>query len=76
MVHDFDELKAHAAEVRGSIVLYEAKFDQRLADNGEAGDAYGQAGLYRFSGPAAAAAQVPAWASPRGLQVRSQGHAR
>jgi hypothetical protein len=55
VVHDFDELKAHAAEVRGSIVLYEVKFDQRLADNGEAGDAYGQAGLYRFAGPAAAA---------------------
>lgn len=55
VVHDFDELKAHAAEVRGSIVLYEVRFDQRLADNGEAGDAYGQAGLYRFAGPAAAA---------------------
>jgi carboxypeptidase Q len=55
VVHDFDELKAHAAEVRGSIVLYEVKFDQRLADNGEAGDAYGQAGRYRFGGPAAAA---------------------
>jgi carboxypeptidase Q len=55
VVHDFDELKAHATEVRGSIVLYEVKFDQRLADNGEAGEAYGQAGLYRFSGPAAAA---------------------
>jgi carboxypeptidase Q len=54
VVHDFDELKAHGAEVRGSIVLYEVKFDQRLADNGEAGDAYGQAGLYRFAGPAAA----------------------
>ncbi|HWW19597.1 MAG TPA: hypothetical protein VNZ06_02220, partial [Steroidobacteraceae bacterium] len=52
VVHDFDELKAHATEVRGSIVLYEVKFDQRLADNGEAGEAYGQAGLYRFSGPA------------------------
>jgi carboxypeptidase Q len=55
VVHNFDELKAHASEVRGSIVLYEAKFDQRLADNGEAGDAYGQAGMYRFTGPAAAA---------------------
>jgi carboxypeptidase Q len=55
VVHNFDELKAHASDVRGSIVLYEAKFDQRLADNGEAGDAYGQAGMYRFIGPAAAA---------------------
>jgi carboxypeptidase Q len=55
VVHDFDELKAHEGEVRGNIVLYEVKFDQRLADNGESGDAYGQAGLYRFTGPAAAA---------------------
>jgi carboxypeptidase Q len=55
VVHDFDELKAHAGEIRGNIVLYEVKFDQRLADNGEAGDAYGQAGAYRFGGPAAAA---------------------
>jgi hypothetical protein len=56
VVHDYDELKAHAAEVRGNIVLFEAKFDQRLADNGEAGPAYGQAGAYRFGGPSAAAA--------------------
>jgi carboxypeptidase Q len=55
VVHDLDELKAHASEVRGNIVLYEVKFDQRLADNGEAGTAYGQAGFYRFSGPAEAA---------------------
>jgi carboxypeptidase Q len=55
VVHDFDELKAHAAQIRGNIVLFEAKFDQRLADNGEAGAAYNEAGLYRFSGPANAA---------------------
>jgi hypothetical protein len=54
-VHDFDELKAHASEVRGNIVLFEVKFDQRLADNGEADEAYGQAGRYRFAGPASAA---------------------
>jgi hypothetical protein len=56
VVRDFDDLQAHAADVRGSIVLFEAVFDQRLADNGEAGAAYGQAGQYRFMGPSAAAA--------------------
>lgn len=49
------ELKARSTEVRGNIVLFEARFDQRLADNGDAGDAYRQAGLYRFEGPASAA---------------------
>jgi carboxypeptidase Q len=56
VVHDFDELQARSSEVRGNIVLFEARFDQRLADNGEAGPAYGQAGQYRFTGPSAAAA--------------------
>jgi len=55
VVHDFDELQAHAAQVPGSIVLFEVRFDQRLADNGRAGAAYGQAGKYRFGGPSAAA---------------------
>ncbi len=56
VVHDMAELKARAAEVRGNIVLFEAKFDQRLADNGESSEAYRQAGQYRFGGPAAASA--------------------
>ncbi|MGH8230291.1 MAG: M20/M25/M40 family metallo-hydrolase [Steroidobacteraceae bacterium] len=55
VVHDFDELHARAAEVRGSIVLFEVRFDQRLADNGEAMRAYEEAGAYRFVGPSAAA---------------------
>jgi carboxypeptidase Q len=55
VVHDMAELTAHAGQVRGNIVLFESHFDQRLADNGDAGDAYGQAGLYRFDGPSAAA---------------------
>lgn len=54
VVRDMAELKARSAEVRGNIVLFEAKFDQRLADNGQAGDAYQQAGRYRFIGPAQA----------------------
>jgi carboxypeptidase Q len=56
VVHDFAELKLRAAEVRGNIVLFESVFDQRLADNGQAGTAYGQAGEYRFVGPSQAAA--------------------
>jgi hypothetical protein len=56
VVHDFDELQARASEVRGNIVLFEARFDQHLADNGQAMQAYGQAGQYRFTGPSAAAA--------------------
>ena len=55
VVRDFDELKAHAREVAGNIVLFTARFDQRLADNGEASAAYGQAVRYRGSGPSAAA---------------------
>jgi carboxypeptidase Q len=56
VVRDFDELKARAAEVRGKIVLFESRFDQRLADNGHAGAGYEQAGEYRFRGPSEAAA--------------------
>ena len=37
VVHDFNELKARGAEVRGNIVLFDQHFDQRLADNGHAG---------------------------------------
>jgi hypothetical protein len=55
VVHDYDELQARAAQVPGSIVLFETRFDQRLAENGHAGAAYGQAGKYRFGGPSAAA---------------------
>ena len=55
VVHDLAELGAHARQAEGSIVLFESRFDQRLADNGDASDAYRQAGLYRFTGPSAAA---------------------
>jgi hypothetical protein len=54
VVHDFDELKFRAKEVRDNIVLFESRFDQRLADNGYAHDAYRQAGAYRFNGPSVA----------------------
>lgn len=55
VVHSFDELKARAAEAKGSIVLFDVRFDQGLADSGHAGAAYGQAGMYRFGGPKVAA---------------------
>ena len=54
VVHSFDELKAHSAEAAGRIVLFDVAFDQQLADSGQSGSAYGQAGAYRFGGPAAA----------------------
>src|SRR6266404_7862210 len=56
VVNNFDELQALGRErVAGKIVLFNAKFDQRLADNGFAGQAYGQAVLYRGIGASAAA---------------------
>jgi carboxypeptidase Q len=67
VVHDFDELQARSAEVRGNIVLFEARFDQRLADNGHASSAYEQAGLYRFTGPSVAAALGAAAALVRSI---------
>lgn len=56
VVQDFEELNKRAAEVRGAIVLFHTRFDQRLADNGEASTAYGQSVRYRNGGPSAAAA--------------------
>lgn len=56
VVDNFDELRALGRErVAGKIVLFNAKFDQRLADNGFAGAAYGQAVIYRGAGPSEAA---------------------
>ncbi|HBB97823.1 MAG TPA: peptidase M28 family protein [Blastocatellia bacterium] len=55
-VNNFDELQALGRDrVAGKIVLFNAKFDQQLADNGFAGQAYGQAVAYRGGGPSAAA---------------------
>lgn len=67
VVRDFEELHARAAEVRGSIVLFDSHFDQRLADNGMALTAYGQAGEYRFLGPAEAASLGAAAALVRSI---------
>src|SRR5262245_17948960 len=56
VANNFDELQAMGRErVAGKIVLFNAKFDQQLAENGYAGQAYGQAAAYRGAGPSAAA---------------------
>jgi hypothetical protein len=55
IVHDFEELKAHAAEAKGSVVLFQHVFDQRQALNGHPGVAYGRATQFRSFGPAEAA---------------------
>jgi carboxypeptidase Q len=50
VLHDLDEMKARAAEVKGRIVLFDVPFDQTMADHGLAGQAYGQGVLYRGLG--------------------------
>ncbi|WEF34981.1 M20/M25/M40 family metallo-hydrolase [Pseudoduganella chitinolytica] len=55
IVHDFDELKARAAEVKGKIVLIDVPFDQGMAERGLAGNAYGRGSAARTRGPALAA---------------------
>ncbi|MDX6402683.1 MAG: hypothetical protein QOH70_138 [Blastocatellia bacterium] len=56
VVNNFDELQALGrSRVAGKIVLFNAKFDQQLADNGFAGPAYGQSVIYRGTGASAAA---------------------
>ncbi len=57
VVNNFDELAALGREkVTGKIVLYNAKFDERMAAEGRALDAYGQAYDYRSKGAQAAVA--------------------
>ena len=56
IVHSMEELTARQSEVKGRIVLFDVAYDQHLADNGLASNAYGEAGQYRFNGPAAASA--------------------
>ena len=55
VVHSFDELKAKAAEAHGKIVVYDVPYNQELALNGHAGEAYGQGVQYRVAGASAAA---------------------
>ncbi|MBL6749229.1 MAG: M20/M25/M40 family metallo-hydrolase [Nevskia sp.] len=55
VVQSFDELKAHAAEARGRIVVFDHPFDQFQADNGQASTAYLSGYEYRVRGASAAA---------------------
>jgi Zn-dependent M28 family amino/carboxypeptidase len=56
VVNDFDELTALGHDkVGGRIVLFNKKFDKRMAAAGRAGAAYSQAAAYRGRGPRAAA---------------------
>jgi hypothetical protein len=56
VVNNFDELQALGRDrVAGKIVVFNAKFDQQLAENGFAGQAYGQSVIYRGIGAIAAA---------------------
>jgi len=54
LVHDMDELNARKDQVKGAIVVFDVPFNEQLALAGRAGSAYGEAGLYRFIGPAMA----------------------
>ena len=55
VVHDVEDLKAHESQVKGRIVLFDAAFDQEMADRGMAGAAYGHGSGLRFAGPKMAA---------------------
>src|SRR6266481_658658 len=55
-VRNFDELKSMPREnVAGKIVLFNYPFDKQMAAEGRAGEAYGEAVVYRSDGPSAAA---------------------
>jgi carboxypeptidase Q len=56
VVGSFDQLQALGrAGVAGKIVLYNVRFDREMAMQGFAGEAYGQAVVYRGTGASAAA---------------------
>jgi carboxypeptidase Q len=56
VVNSFDELTALGREkAAGKIVLFNVRFDKRMAEQGFGGQAYGQAINYRGKGPSAAA---------------------
>ena len=57
-VRNFDELKSlPRSKVAGKIVLFNYPFDKQIAAEGRAGEAYGEAVVYRSDGPSAAARQ-------------------
>jgi len=55
VVQSFDDLRRRAADARGKIVLFDVPFDEVLAINGYAGQAYGHGVVYRTQGASAAA---------------------
>ncbi len=56
VVRNFEELKSMPREkVAGKIVLFNYRFDKQMAAEGRAGEAYGEAVVYRSDGPSAAA---------------------
>src|SRR5689334_788408 len=57
-VRNFDELKSLPRDkVAGKIVLFNYPFDKQMAAEGRAGEAYGEAVVYRSKGPSQAARQ-------------------
>src|SRR5213596_316375 len=57
-VRNFEELKSLPRDrVAGKIVLFNYPFDKQIAAEGRAGEAYGEAVVYRSDGPSAAARQ-------------------
>src|SRR5213595_4044214 len=70
-VKNFDELKSLGGyKVGGKIVLFNYPFDKQMAAEGRAGEAYGEAVVYRSDGPSAAARQGAV-----GCLIRSVGGA-
>ncbi len=58
VVKNFDELKSRPRdEIAGKIVLFDYAFDKQMAAQSHAGEAYGEAVVYRSDGPSAAARQ-------------------
>ncbi|WP_426104492.1 M20/M25/M40 family metallo-hydrolase [Massilia sp. TSP1-1-2] len=55
VIKTLEELKARAGEVKGRIVLFDVRFDQDMADRGQAGQAYGQVTRFRGGGTRMAA---------------------
>jgi carboxypeptidase Q len=56
VVETFDDLNALGRDkVAGKIVLFNARYDRKMAAQGFGGEAYGQAVAYRGAGPSAAA---------------------
>jgi len=58
VARNFDELKSLPRDkVEGKIVLFNYPFDKQMAAEGRAGEAYGEAVVFRSDGPSAAARQ-------------------